>query len=290
MTFERTESKLILRHTKGPTVEILWYGATILSWKSGSKSNPALSERIFVSSKSPLDGSEPVRGGIPLVFPCFAYPTHPDHQKLGIHGFARNEYWKWDGNITDNDYEISVKLALDPVPSIWAVYDKSFHLDYVVTLSEYTLKTDLHVTNTSAAPFEFQALFHTYHVCPTKDVRIKPLKGLTYYDKTELIDGKPTKRIEDRDTVDVTSWTDSVYESTSGTYEIRWPGGGVDVTTSNMDDLVIWNPQAIAGRKIAAMEEGGWDNFVCVEPGLALAFETLQPGKSWVGKQEITVR
>ncbi|KAK0188951.1 galactose mutarotase-like protein [Armillaria mellea] len=258
MPFEQKEDRLILRHAKDPTVEILWYGATILSWNSKSKSNPALSERIFVSSKSPLDGSEPVRGGIPVVFPCFAYPTHPDHLKLAMHGFARNERWKWDGNIIDDNSEISVKLALDPIPSITAIYDKSFHLDYVITLSEYALKTDLHVTNTSStAPFEFQALFHTYHACPSKDVRIKPLKGVTVL---------------------------------LGTYEIGWPGGGVEIATTNMRDLVVWNPQAITGRKITAMEEDGWDKFVCVEPGLALGFESLQPGKSWIGKQEITVK
>lgn len=89
-------------------------------------------------------------------------------------------------------------------------------------------------------------------------MRIKPLKGLTYYDKTELMNGKPTKKIEDRDKVDVTNWTDSVYESAPGVYEIGWPGGGVEVTITNMRDLVVWNPQAITGRKIAAMEENGW--------------------------------
>ncbi|KAK0202614.1 galactose mutarotase-like protein [Desarmillaria ectypa] len=217
MPFEQKEDSLIFRHAKGPTVEILWYGATILPRNSGSKSNPALSERILVSSKSPLDGSEPSEATF-----------------LGA--------------------------ALDPVPSITAIYDKSFHLDYVVTLSEYTLKTNLHVTNTSSAtPFEFRALFHTYHT------------------------------VEDRDGVDVTNWTGSVYESAPGTYEARWLGGGVDVTT-NMEDLVVWNPQAITGQKIVAMEEGGWDKLVCVEPGLALAFEILQPGENWIGKQEITVK
>ncbi len=75
-------------------------------------------------------------------------------------------------------------------------------------------------------------------------MRIKPLKGLTYYDKTELINGKPTKKIEDRDKVDVTNWTDSVYESAPGVYEIGWPGGSVEVTTTNMRDLVVWNPSS----------------------------------------------
>lgn len=47
----------------GDTVEILLYGATVVSWKSNGKEN------IFVSDAAVLDGSKPVRGGVPVVFP-----------------------------------------------------------------------------------------------------------------------------------------------------------------------------------------------------------------------------
>ncbi len=108
-----TRSEIASVHDQqGPSVELLWFGAHIISWTTGTKTNPALSDRIFTSSKSPLDGSVPVRGGIPIVFPAFAYPSHPDHLKMGVHGFARNEYWKWDGNLVDNDSEISVRLSM----------------------------------------------------------------------------------------------------------------------------------------------------------------------------------
>lgn len=48
----------------GESVEILLYGATVVSWKSADGK-----ENLFLSSKAHLDGSKPVRGGIPLVFP-----------------------------------------------------------------------------------------------------------------------------------------------------------------------------------------------------------------------------
>ncbi len=48
----------------GQRVEVLLYGATVLSWKSANGK-----ENLFLSSKAILDGSKPVRGGIPLVFP-----------------------------------------------------------------------------------------------------------------------------------------------------------------------------------------------------------------------------
>ncbi|KAF9049563.1 galactose mutarotase-like protein [Hymenopellis radicata] len=292
MPIEQSKDRFSLIHNKGPTIELLWFGAHIISWTTGTKTNPTPTDRIFTSSKSPLDGSVPVRGGIPIVFPAFAYPSHPDHLKMGVHGFARNEFWKWDGNLVDNESEISVRLTLDPVPSIEAVWDKCFHLDYVITLKEFSLTTTLHVTNTSTSiPFDFQSLFHTYHACPSKDVRINPLKGIIWFDKTQLTDGQPTKKVENReDGVDVLEWTDAVFEATPSSYELVWPGGRVDVKTSGMRDMVIWNPREVAGRKIPEMEEGGWDKFVCVEPGIARTFETLQPGATWVGVQEMSVR
>ncbi len=48
----------------GESVEVLLHGATVISWKSGKGK-----DNLFLSSKAHLDGSKPVRGGIPIVFP-----------------------------------------------------------------------------------------------------------------------------------------------------------------------------------------------------------------------------
>jgi glucose-6-phosphate 1-epimerase len=85
-------------------------------------------ERLFVSSKALLDGSKPVRGGIPVVFvsgarsgrcetlrydqPAFGAPTHPEHAKLGQHGFARSEVWAFDKVVMDNEAGVSVRLSM----------------------------------------------------------------------------------------------------------------------------------------------------------------------------------
>jgi glucose-6-phosphate 1-epimerase len=44
-------------------VTVHLYGATVTSWKTGGQ------EQLFVSEKAHLDGSKPIRGGIPVVFP-----------------------------------------------------------------------------------------------------------------------------------------------------------------------------------------------------------------------------
>lgn len=48
----------------GESVEILLYGATVISWKDASGA-----EKLWLSEAAALDGSKAVRGGIPLVFP-----------------------------------------------------------------------------------------------------------------------------------------------------------------------------------------------------------------------------
>ncbi|TCD71522.1 DNA polymerase zeta [Steccherinum ochraceum] len=292
MPVEQSQDKLVLKHPKGPSVEILLYGATVTSWKSGSKTSPEPIERLFVSSKAALDGSKPVRGGIPVVFPCFGAPTHPEHSKLSQHGFARSSIWKFGGIVMDNEAGVSVRLTLEPTPEIQAIYDKPFELAYVVTLAEHQISTDLHVKNvglSTTGPLEFQALFHNYIRGPSSDILISPLQGVSYYDKTEASEELKTKaKVEGRAGVDVKKFTDFVYENAPGAYEIKWPGGAIAIKTVNFPNVVVWNPQE-TGAKIGDMEPGGWEKYVCVEPGHVRGFVQLEAGKSWVGQQVITV-
>ena len=58
-------SKVVATLPSGESVEVLLYGATVTSWKS----NGGKTENMWLSDKAALDGSKPVRGGIPVVFP-----------------------------------------------------------------------------------------------------------------------------------------------------------------------------------------------------------------------------
>lgn len=134
-----------------------------------------------------------------------------------------------------------------------------------MTLTEYELSTELQVKNTSISTeyppdvLEFQALFHNYFRAPSNEVLITPLRDCVYYDKTEATEeGRANPKVETRAGVDVKTYTDSVYENGPQNYEVIWPGGGIGIKTGGMKDLVVWNPQAEAGRKIGDMEEGGW--------------------------------
>lgn len=140
------------------------------------------------------------------------------------------------------------------------VFDFPVLLEYVVTLAERELGTDIHVTNQSDKDqLQFQALFHNYIRAPANNVKILPLTGKNYFDKTEATpEARATAKIEQRKDVDVQKFTDSVYEDAGQVYDITWSQGGIRIKTEGLKDLVVWNPQETAGRAIGDMETGGW--------------------------------
>ncbi|MFZ3287173.1 MAG: D-hexose-6-phosphate mutarotase, partial [Telluria sp.] len=68
----------------GAQATITLYGAHLVSWKSADGR-----ERLFCSTGCALDGSGPIRGGVPVIFPQFAA------RGTGMrHGFARVSGWR----------------------------------------------------------------------------------------------------------------------------------------------------------------------------------------------------
>ncbi len=64
VNFSPDNSRVSASLPTGESVDILLYGATVISWK-----DRAGNEKLWLSDAAKLDGSKAVRGGIPLVFP-----------------------------------------------------------------------------------------------------------------------------------------------------------------------------------------------------------------------------
>lgn len=153
----------------GEAVEILLYGATIISWKDA-----AGAEKLFLSSAAALDGSKAVRGGIPLVFPVFGIaPDHASVASLPQHGFARTSRWEFLGKSTSESSggrdggDESVKLDFGLSPSnldekARKAWGYEFGLIYSVTLGREGLTTSIVVRNEGETAWDFQVLMHSY--------------------------------------------------------------------------------------------------------------------------------
>ncbi|EJT99764.1 glucose-6-phosphate 1-epimerase [Dacryopinax primogenitus] len=295
MPVDIQSDRVVLHHPAGASTTILLYGATVISWISPSISGtsavpvtaegPALVERFFVSSLASLDGSKPVRGGIPICWPIFGQPSREENKALKQHGFARSSVWKYEETVLDAREGVSGRFILENSDQTDKLFPHPFKLVYTVTLAEHQLTTSLRVHNTGSAPLAFQALLHNYFKGESSIAQVQPLKGVTYRDKVRNM----VEDVETREIVDVREYTDRVYEAAGGNYTLSFPRSvHISIKTHNLPDVTVWNPQE-TGSSMADMEPNGWAHYVCVEPGYVKQFVELKQGEEWWGQQVLTV-
>ncbi|KAL8857288.1 MAG: hypothetical protein Q9178_006214 [Gyalolechia marmorata] len=276
----------------GEQLVVLLYGATVISWKSANGK-----ENLFLSSKALLDGSKPVRGGIPLVFPVFGPPS-PDHPtgKLPQHGFARNSRWEYLGksssessSLPNSKGDASVKLDFGLSNSMLSdsKWDYEFNLTYSVTLSQDSLETSLVVRNTGSSNYDFQVLFHSYlAIDDIGETTVSGLEQAAFKDKVQ--GGKDVEPAGKP--ISITSETDRLYTTApEQMINILEKGNGrYELTRDMLPDVVVWNPWIEKAKGMADFgPEDGYKKMICVEAGSVSAWNTLEAGETWEGAQRI---
>ncbi|KAI3324736.1 galactose mutarotase-like protein [Xylariaceae sp. AK1471] len=296
VNFSHANSRVSAVLPTGESVEVLLFGATVISWK-----DRAGNEKLWVSDAAKLDGSKAVRGGIPLVFPVFG--TAPDHaaaSKLPQHGFARNSKWEFLGKSSSESSpsrgasDASVKLdfglssaTLDEKHK--ALWPYTFSAIYSVTLTPDGLSTGIVITNDGREPFECQVLLHTYlRVNDITKVEVTGLEGSEYIDK---VDGAKTK--SQSGSITITGETDRVYTpAQSPTLPVVVSEGGstaFSLVRDNLKDVVVWNPWAEKAASMGDFEpKDGFKNMICIEAGSVRGWTALEPGDVLNGAQTIS--
>jgi len=291
---DRVEASL----ASGESVIVHLFGATVTSWKLANGE-----EQLFLSEKAHLDGSKPIRGGIPLVFPVFGPPPkdHPT-SSLPQHGFARSAFWEFLGKSTSEsdgpdgdssiklDFGLSAGMLDDTFKKAWP-YD--FGLVYSVTLTKTSLVTLLQVQNNGADPFDFQFLFHSYfRVEDVSMIRILNLESQSYVDKTQ----NASTHTETSPAIAIAQETERVYQSLDPGLPIV-VASTVDnspvltITREALNDIVLWNPWIEKAKGMGDFSpDEGYRNMICVEAGSVVGWQTLEPGETWEGGQTIRPR
>lgn len=265
----------IQHSASGASIQVHPFGATVLSYNNGKK------EILFVSESALLDGSKPVRGGIPLVFPIFGPPSNGS--TMPQHGFARRNYWTQKQTFdTTTSAGISFELDFQDVSAgigeqnPWANGDFNCKLQLELEFGPEQLTTKLSIRNTGSKAFPFQTLLHTYYTIQGK-AALDPsqcyVKGLERY---KLID-KVGNAI-DKHPIIIEAEVDRVYDSPTKQLDVTIGVGNNEAVRmtamGEVDEVsvpvscVVWNPYV---EKAANMSDFGNDQYqemICVEPGI----------------------
>lgn len=261
-----------LQTPDGARAVISRLGAQVLSWRP-----PDEGERLYLSERAVLDGSGPIRGGVPLVFPQFA-----NLGPLPAHGLVRQRVWRLDSAAAD-----AAAFSLQDDEAGRALWPQAFGLCFTVRLDGPSLVMRLNVTNPGADAFAFQAALHTYlRVHDLAALRLQGLGGAAYLDRA---DGGREGRQPGIELV-LAGDLDRIYPGAPPEVTAREPRQALQVRLhGGFSDLVVWNPGAERCARVPDLPPDGYRHFVCVEAATIVQPAELPPGQTWWGEQRLTV-
>ncbi|MFK5645294.1 D-hexose-6-phosphate mutarotase [Ornithinimicrobium sp. LYQ121] len=217
---------------------------------------------VWCSEHAVVDGSAPIRGGVPLCFPWFA--AGPEGDLSPSHGVVRTATWRpvaatgaevWAWELTRD--EVTDTEGAEHVPG-------DFQLRYAVSAppgDTDTLDLSLKVTNPGTEELRAEVALHTYlHVEDVRQVELLGLEDATYLDKV-------TGRQETQaGPVRITGETDRVYaRSGRVVVEDRAALRHLEVDPRGAAQTVVWNPWADKAARLTDLGDEEWLRFVCVE-------------------------
>lgn len=262
--------------TDASTAEIYLHGAHVTDFKK--RGEPSL---LFTSQCSRFEAHQPIRGGIPIIFPWFgARDGGP------AHGFARNTSWLLTEATSTPSGGVSLRFAFPGTKenALWT----PFSANYAVTVTDQ-LVLDLIITNTAGGQhLTLENCLHTYFtVGDIGSVTVRGLKGATYLDK---VDGFAPK-VETNEAIRIGSEVDRVYLKTSSDVEIcdEKLKRTIRVAKSGSASTVVWNPWIAKAQQLADFGNDEYQRMVCVESGNVASDKlTLEPGQSTVLRVELS--
>jgi D-hexose-6-phosphate mutarotase len=254
--------------TPWSTAEIYLQGAHVTRFRKNDE--PPL---LFMSQCSRFNEGQPIRGGIPVIFPWFGM-----REGLGQHGFARVKTWELKEFAPAPDGSVSIRLRLPDCPE--ASGFAPFMAEYVVTVSD-ALALQLSVTNQSKDEvLTFEECLHTYfEVGDVAAISIRGLKGVNYLDKVANF----AQKTESNDAIRIASEVDRVYLDTTGTVEIVDPrlARTIRIEKQGSASTVLWNPWITRAQQMPDFGNDEYQRMLCIESGNVSSSQiSLPPGQT----------
>jgi len=270
MSFGADENDLVRLKLGEDTAVVHLFGATILSWRTGSEQT----ENLYLSKTAVFDNKKAIRGGVPFVFPNFGpWSLGPQH------GFARTSMW----SLTEKKDHQAVFRLTETEASL-AIWPFKFEVLYTVELAPDTLKMRVDVKNTDSKSWDFTLLLHSYlRVNDIATTSITGLDGAFYIDK---IHGKNSSQEGD---LKIDAAIDRVFCSTSDELKISDGCRNFIVEKRGFPEAVVWNPWIEGCAKTGDLDDDAWKQMVCVEPGKVQDRVVLQAEEVYIAKASLRV-
>lgn len=269
--------KVVLTHKSGSKAEVYLHGGHVTSWTDSHGE-----ELFFVSSSSQFAPMQPIRGGIPIIFPQFGGGPLP------AHGFARTCDWELIDTSLLESGEVLLVLQLNDSDETRKMWNHAFSFRLSIVLDVNSLRVSETVANTGIESFDFQTVLHTYFgVQDIRETEVRGLKDVSFIDTKN--EGR--REIETRALIDFAGETDRIYVKAPDLIQMhdRQSSRIISLRKDNLTDVVVWNPWIEKAHRLSDFGDDEYLRMVCIETGCIEPHINLSPGDSWMGETVFTV-
>lgn len=240
--------------TAWSTAEICFHGAHVTRFQKAGE--PDL---LFLSRCSRFVEGQPIRGGIPVIFPWFGA-----REGMPQHGFARTQTWDLKEIQAPADGSVRLRFTFPPCPA--ALTFPPFQAEYTVSVKD-TLELSLRVRNESGEePLTLENCLHTYlAVADVTAIAIHGLRDTEFLDKVANF----ARRRETAESLRISSEVDRIYVDTTTPVEVLDPrlGRRITITKSGSASTIVWNPWIAKAQQMPDFGNEEYREMVCVESG-----------------------
>nr|WP_321266943.1 D-hexose-6-phosphate mutarotase [uncultured Sulfurimonas sp.] len=233
---------------------------------------------LWLSQISEFEKGKAIRGGIPICWPSFGM-NNPD---LAQHGFARTSMFEHikTNELDANTTEVILKLTHSKESlKLWAY---KFELELKVSISD-KLSIELKTTNLDDKTFKITQALHTYfNISHISDARVKGL------DKKPYLDALTNKQEVQNGDIFFREEVDRVYQNVYSEIFLIDKHKTISIKNEGSSSVVVWNPWVEKTKRMSAMNEDAYKEFVCIESANAYEdFKLIKPKETHTLKATI---
>ncbi len=234
-------------------------------------------ELFYTSPKAVFDGSAPIRGGVPVLFPQFS-----DAGRLPKHGLVRTREWDVAGGNDDSEFQADLTLGPNADPR----WPGQAELRVLGEADEDSLEITLTIKNVGTDSVWWTGGLHPYFA--TTALTASWVDGLSGRWMTDRI-GKRKLELPEDTPLAFDGREVEVLVHDSEDLTLVQPGRTLELSSEGFAEWMIWNPGEVGAAKIADLPPEDWQRFVCVEPVCVSRPITLDPGEEFEGRLTISV-
>jgi len=257
------------------SAKIALQGAHIFEYKRIEEDN-----LFWLSEISDFELGKAIRGGVPICWPSFGM----NNPELPQHGFARTSLFEFVSSEEVDSNTTEIELRLTHSQESLKLWNYKFELLLHVSISD-KLIIELKTRNLDDKEFKLTQAFHSYF--KLSNISNAVVKGL---DNKPCFDALTNSNFIQSVDIVFKEEFDKVFQKVDNELILQDKEKNISINNEGSSSVVIWNPWIEKCKRMSAMSDDAYKEFVCIESTNAFEdFITLKPNGEHTLKATIII-